>query len=121
VRLLGEGGAGKSTLMSVLAGMAPDAGRIRVARRDVRIDSPRSARWASAGLPALDVVPALSVLENLHSAGTDVRLDKVAARRGGRLAALAVHPSRRRAPAISRSASSSRSRSSRPCGGAPTS
>ena len=42
--LLGENGAGKSTLMSVLSGMTqPDAGRISVGGREVRIDSPRSA------------------------------------------------------------------------------
>ena len=58
--LLGENGAGKSTLMSVLSGMTqPDAGRIRVAGRDVRIDSPRSALAPGRrhGLPALDARP----------------------------------------------------------------
>ena len=90
--LLGENGAGKSTLMSVLSGMTqPDAGRIRVAGRDVRIDSPRSALALGVGMvyQHSTLVPALSVLENLLlGEGTGVRLDKVAG--AARLAELAA-------------------------------
>ena len=95
--LLGENGAGKSTLMSVLSGMTqPDAGRIRVAGRDVRIDSPRSALALGVGMvyQHSTLVPALSVLENLLlGEGTGVRLDKVAgaARLAELAATLAVH------------------------------
>ena len=95
--LLGENGAGTSTLMSVLSGMTqPDAGRIRVAGRDVRIDSPRSALALGVGMvyQHSTLVPALSVLENLLlGEGTGVRFDKVAgaARLAELAATLAVH------------------------------
>jgi simple sugar transport system ATP-binding protein len=80
--LLGENGAGKSTLMSVLSGMTqPDAGRIRVGGRDVRIDSPRSALALGIGMvyQHSTLVPALSVLENLLlGEGEGLRLDVAA-------------------------------------------
>ena len=80
--LLGENGAGKSTLMSVLSGMTqPDRGRIRVAGRDVRIDSPRSALGLGVGMvyQHSTLVPALSVLENLLlGEGAGLRLDTAA-------------------------------------------
>ena len=66
--LLGENGAGKSTLMQILSGMyQPDAGRIRVFGREVRIDSPREALALGVGMvyqhPTL--IPVFTVLENL--------------------------------------------------------
>ncbi len=90
--LLGENGAGKSTLMSVLSGMTqPDAGRIRVAGRDVHIDSPRAALGLGVGMvyQHSTLVPALSVLENLLlGEGGGLRLD--AAGGEARLAELAA-------------------------------
>ena len=42
--LLGENGAGKSTIVAMLSGLQePDAGRLRVQGRDARITSPRQA------------------------------------------------------------------------------
>ena len=79
--LLGENGAGKSTLMSVLSGMTqPDAGRIRVGGRDVRIDSPRRALALGVGMvyQHSTLVPALSVIENLLLGEGGVRLDTAA-------------------------------------------
>jgi simple sugar transport system ATP-binding protein len=90
--LLGENGAGKSTLMSVLSGMTqPDAGRIRVGGRDVRIDSPRSALGLGVGMvyQHSTLVPALTVIENLLlGEGGGVRLDTAAGE--ARLAELAA-------------------------------
>src|SRR5579862_3401353 len=66
--LLGENGAGKSTLMSILSGMvSPDAGRIKVDGREVRIDSPQRALELGIGMVYQHsmLIPALTVLENL--------------------------------------------------------
>lgn len=66
--LLGENGAGKSTLISQLAGMQqPDAGRILVQGREIRIASPRQALALGIGtvFQHSTLVPSLSVLENL--------------------------------------------------------
>jgi simple sugar transport system ATP-binding protein len=66
--LLGENGAGKSTLMQILSGMyQADSGTIRVAGREVRMDSPREALELGVGMvyqhPTL--IPVFTVLENL--------------------------------------------------------
>ena len=66
--LLGENGAGKSTLMSILSGLyQPDSGTIRVAGREVRIDSPKAGRELGIGMvyQHLSLIPTLTVLENL--------------------------------------------------------
>jgi simple sugar transport system ATP-binding protein len=83
--LLGENGAGKSTLMGILAGMVqPDAGRIRVDGRDVRIGSPRAALDLGIGTvyQHSTLIGALTVAENLLLGDTRaVRLDVAGARR----------------------------------------
>ena len=49
--LLGENGAGKSTLMSILFGLyQPDAGKIRIRGKDVRIDNPNIANDLGIGM-----------------------------------------------------------------------
>ena len=66
--LLGENGAGKSTLMNILSGMVrPDAGRVRLAGRDVEIQSPKRAIELGIGMvyQHTSLVPQLSVLENV--------------------------------------------------------
>ena len=83
--LLGENGAGKSTLMGILAGMVqPDAGRISVDGRDVRITSPRAALELGIGTvyQHSTLIGALSVLENLLLGDSRaLRLDVAGARR----------------------------------------
>src|SRR3954468_19221968 len=66
--LLGENGAGKSTLMRLLYGLyTPDDGRIAIAGKDVRFDSPGDAMAAGIGMvfQQFSLLPNLSVLENL--------------------------------------------------------
>ncbi|ASU81243.1 sugar ABC transporter ATP-binding protein [Actinopolyspora erythraea] len=67
--LLGENGAGKSTLMRVLSGDVTDhSGEIRVRGEPVAFRRPLDAQRAGIGMiqQELDLVPALSVAENLH-------------------------------------------------------
>jgi ribose transport system ATP-binding protein len=66
--VIGENGAGKSTLMKILAGaVAPDAGTIRVAGREVAFASPQDARRAGIGIvyQELSLFPERSILANL--------------------------------------------------------
>src|SRR5262245_53478366 len=72
--LLGETGAGKSTLMKILYGFyAADAGTISIAGRQVGFTSPREAMAAGIGMvfQQFSLIPALSVLENLLAALPD--------------------------------------------------
>jgi rhamnose transport system ATP-binding protein len=66
--LVGENGAGKSTLVKVLAGVyAPDAGRLLLDGREVRLGGPADAR--AAGIAVIyqepTLFPDLSVAENI--------------------------------------------------------
>jgi len=66
--LLGENGAGKTVLMSILYGLyQPDAGQIFVKEQEVKIDSP--ARAISLGIGMVHqhfmLVPSLTVAENI--------------------------------------------------------
>ena len=66
--LLGENGAGKSTLLKILAGaQLPDAGRIELDGRPVRIASPHEAQ--DLGIVTIyqefNLVPTLTVAENV--------------------------------------------------------
>ncbi len=66
--LLGEYGAGKSTLMNILAGVfPPDEGIILLDGREVRLGGPREARELGIGtiFQELSLVPDLSVAENI--------------------------------------------------------
>ena len=82
--LLGENGAGKSTLIAILAGMQqPDAGHIRIAGEQVRIDSPRDALRLGIGTvyQHSTLIGALTVLENLMLGDSRaLRLDVAGAR-----------------------------------------
>ena len=66
--LAGENGAGKSTLVKVLGGVhRPDAGRVAIAGRAVRVRSPREAAAAGVAIihQELSLVPWLSVVDNI--------------------------------------------------------
>ena len=66
--IVGENGAGKSTLMSILYGFyQPDAGRIRVDGREVKIHSPDDAIAAGIGMvhQHFMLVEPFTVLENV--------------------------------------------------------
>jgi ABC-type uncharacterized transport system ATPase subunit len=83
--LLGENGAGKSTIMNVLFGMLkPDGGAIQIGGNEVRVGSPRVARSLGIGMvhQHFKLVPTLTVLENFALAlGTSVRVIRSAAQR----------------------------------------
>ncbi|SFD59965.1 ribose transport system ATP-binding protein [Actinopolyspora alba] len=67
--LLGENGAGKSTLMRVLSGdVTGHSGEIRIAGKPRVFRGPSDAQRAGVAMiqQELDLVPALSVAENLH-------------------------------------------------------
>lgn len=66
--LLGENGAGKSSLMNIVAGLyAPDEGSIRVAGKSVRIGGPLDARRLGIGMvhQHYKLVRSFSALENI--------------------------------------------------------
>lgn len=66
--LVGENGAGKSSLMRVLSGdPPPDHGRIEIDGAPVRFDRPRAAQMAGVGIvhQELSLVAGLSVAENV--------------------------------------------------------
>ncbi|HEY6798833.1 MAG TPA: sugar ABC transporter ATP-binding protein [Kineosporiaceae bacterium] len=66
--LVGENGAGKSTIMKVLAGVYPaDAGRIELEGHEVTFGTPREALAAGIGMvhQELNLVPRLTVAQNI--------------------------------------------------------
>lgn len=66
--IIGENGAGKSTIAKVLAGMVPfDAGEISFERRDYRPSSPRDAAESGIGIvhQHFMLFPSLTVAENI--------------------------------------------------------
>jgi ribose transport system ATP-binding protein len=66
--LVGENGAGKSTIMKLLAGIhVPDGGRIELSGRPVAFASPRDALAAGIGMvhQELNLVPHLTVAQNI--------------------------------------------------------
>ena len=89
--LAGENGAGKSTMMKIIAGVhGADAGRMRVDGKDVHFRSSRDALTAGIGMvhQELSVAPELSVAENVFLGAQPVnRLGVVAWRRMAEAAA----------------------------------
>ncbi len=66
--LLGENGAGKSTIVKLLSGlMEPDRGTLRVFGEEVRLRSPRAAhaRGIQTAFQEMTLVPDLTVLDNM--------------------------------------------------------
>jgi ABC-type sugar transport system ATPase subunit len=66
--LLGENGAGKSTIINMLSGrLSPDAGRVELNGVEAEFKNPLSARNAGISMIAqeLEVVPTLSIVENI--------------------------------------------------------
>ncbi len=66
--LVGENGAGKSTMIKVLAGVIlPDEGEVRIGGEDVRLRSPEHAlrRGVATVFQELTLLPRMTVAENL--------------------------------------------------------
>lgn len=66
--LLGENGAGKSTMMKVLAGIyAPDAGHIRYRGKEVTIPTPKAAQQLGISMihQELNLMPHLTLAQNV--------------------------------------------------------
>ena len=66
--ICGENGAGKSTLLNILIGiLQPDAGRISLNGKPIRIDNPIAASRAGIGMvhQHFTLVPSMTVAENL--------------------------------------------------------
>ncbi|MFC6376511.1 ribose ABC transporter ATP-binding protein RbsA [Tatumella terrea] len=66
--LVGENGAGKSTMMKILTGIyARDAGRFEWLGKETTFDSPKASQAAGIGIihQELNLIPQLSVAENI--------------------------------------------------------
>ena len=74
--LIGENGAGKSTMMNMLYGMTePDIGTIKLFGKEVRIQSPTMAIKMGIGMvhQHFMLMPNLSVLQNIILGNTPTR------------------------------------------------
>jgi len=77
--LLGENGAGKSTFISILAGMQqPDSGTIEIDGKPINITSPKIAVDQGIGVvhQHSTLIPAFTVLENLMLGDTTLMLGR---------------------------------------------
>src|SRR2546423_7881598 len=66
--LVGENGAGKSTMIKILSGLLrPDAGRLCVQGREIALESPQAALRLGIGtiFQELTLFPSMTVAENL--------------------------------------------------------
>jgi ABC-type uncharacterized transport system ATPase subunit len=66
--LLGENGAGKSTIVKILAGLIkPDAGTVEIGGRAIRLSGPQASRGSGVGVvhQAGSLISTLTVRENL--------------------------------------------------------
>jgi len=75
--ILGENGAGKSTIMKILSGIVrPDAGELQVHGHTVKLSSPRDAhcQGIQTAFQELTLIPDLSVIENMMLPTGPVRL-----------------------------------------------
>ncbi|MGV9799814.1 sugar ABC transporter ATP-binding protein [Mycobacterium sp. NPDC003449] len=91
--LLGENGAGKSTLMKILSGSyTPDSGTITLDGEDVSFGSPIDGVRAGINTiyQELDLVPDITVAQNLFLGHEPLRGPFVARRERDRLAATAI-------------------------------
>lgn len=82
--LLGENGAGKSTMVSVLSGVVmPDHGTMVLGGEELRFRSPRDAHRAGIGtaFQELTLIPSMTVAQNLLLAEPPVRRMQFVARR----------------------------------------
>src|SRR5690625_596943 len=83
--LLGENGAGKSTMMNILSGvLAPDDGTIQIDGKPVSFSSPAASQAAGVAMihQELDLVPQLTVAQNLFL-GREPRTPRSEERRVG--------------------------------------
>jgi ABC-type sugar transport system ATPase subunit len=72
--LVGENGAGKSTVLKVVSGVhRPDAGEVFVDGRELRYGSPRASREAGIAViyQELTIVPDMTAAENVFLSGAD--------------------------------------------------
>ena len=68
--LMGENGAGKSTLLKIMSGAyAPDAGRVQIDGKPVRIAAPADAHRLGVRVVAQEpeIIPYVSVAENVYA------------------------------------------------------
>jgi simple sugar transport system ATP-binding protein len=85
VGLVGDNGAGKSTIVNLIAGtLAPDSGRISLDGEELRLGSPAEsrARGIETVYQFLNVIPSLNIAENVYL-GRELRHGGILGRIGG--------------------------------------